>query len=391
MRSNQAVSAVHVDGVRYTVTHTVFRFEVNGSKKAVVVEVRGNDPWVPAIEDNKTEELGPRLVANSLEASDLAMAQALAEFGSDEELVEVFRGLERRPPDCSVSCCTHYPAMRAHLEKQYDGLEKGATRFIDQAAVVRELAKQLDPDAAGLEKGPLDLVLTIGSQNRGGVSARIDRSVRDGHATARSLYSVLDTTLRSANGNDDALRQIGSVRICAQDEALFSDERVDVESQDTVDTLQQQFEYVHRLIGRPISDRILEEQGLSGEFEADDDGHLVLKRVKPLDQTILREPSKRIRRRADDLPPAISGKIDGLAQLATLGERRGIDKLAALSRNGMQVRAAVGHLKHVLDLNREAAAKGLEPQRIAILTGFSVVDNDTGARIGGENDGPPVP
>ena len=118
-------------------------------------------------------------------------------------------------------CCTHYPAMKEALEKQYDAMEPGATEFINQAVIVRELAKQLDPDAAGLEKGPLDLALTVGSQNRGGVSATIDRSVADGDATARSLYNVLDMTLKSEKSNDEAAREIGSVRIFSQEDTRF--------------------------------------------------------------------------------------------------------------------------------------------------------------------------
>lgn len=382
-------NVVYVKGTSYTVTHSVFRFVADGGKKTVIVEGRGNDPWVPAIEGNAANERGASLVADSLEASRLAIEKACHSLRSCSKPAEVFRSLDRRPPDLSMLCCTHYPAMKASLQQQYDRMEAGVTEFINQATIVRDLAMKLDPNAAGLEKGPLDLALTIGSQNRGGVSSQVDTSIADGAATAGSLYNVLDMTLSSEKSNDAAAREIGSVRIYSQENTRIGEAEPAIESLDTVGSLQRQFEYIHRFMGTPIRDRILAEQGLEGEFDLGEDGHFLLKSVKPLAGTRLREPSERIRAGADEVPPSISGKIDALARLATLGEARGLDKIAALSDNGMQMRAAVAHLKGVLDRNRERTAKGLDPHRVGILTGFSVIDNDTGRRMGGENDGPP--
>ena len=75
----QTRNVVEVKGTKYTVTHSVFRFEDGGRKKTVIVEGRGNDPWVPAIEGNRVDELGASLVADSLEASRLATKKARSE------------------------------------------------------------------------------------------------------------------------------------------------------------------------------------------------------------------------------------------------------------------------------------------------------------------------
>ena len=380
---------VEVKGTKYTVTHTVCRFEADGKKKTVVIEGRGNDPWVPAIEGNRVDELGDALVEDSLEASRQAIRQARHQFRDDDDLDDLFGEIENRPPDFSMMCCTHYPAIKASLQKQYDGMENGVTGFIDQAAIVRELARAIDPDASALEKGPLDLSMTVGSTNRGGVHEAIDSSVGDGNATASSLYNVLDMTLGADKTNDDQARAINSVRVFAQKNAGTDHEAPSIGSRDTVGSLQDQFEYIHRFMGDPIRERILAEQGLSGEFEVDGDGHTVLKSVKAIEGTALRQPSERIRDLADGVPATVAGRIDALSRLATRGENRGIDKIAALSDTGRQLRASVAHIKEVIDANEAATARGEDPQRVAILTGFSVVDNATGDRVGGENDGPP--
>ena len=294
LQTNETRHVVEIKGTKYTVTHTVFRFEVDGRKKTVIVEGRGNDPWVPAIEGNRVDQLGASLVADSLEASKAAMEGAQRDFGSDEDLAGIFRNLARRAPDCSMLCCTHYPPMMEPLRNQYDAMGGGVTDFINQAAVVREVAKQLDVDAVAPEKGPLELVVTVGSQNRSGASASIERSIADGDATANSLYKVLDMTLAGEKGNDAAARGVGSVRIFSQEHTRHGDETAKIDSLDTIGTLQRQFEYVHQFIGLPISSRILAEQGLSGEFALAGDGNPVLKSVKPLKENLLTVDGRRL-------------------------------------------------------------------------------------------------
>src|SRR5690606_11518090 len=83
----------------------------------------------------------------------------------------------------------------------------------------------------------------------------------------------------------------------------------------------------------------------------------------------------------------ISGKLDKLGVLTRIGEARGIDKLGLFNDQGAQLRATVAQIAAVKARNGGKPMD--ERERVGILTGFSVIDNDTGARVGGENDGPP--
>src|SRR6185437_2801632 len=88
-----------------------------------------------------------------------------------------------------------------------------------------------------------------------------------------------------------------------------------------------------------------------------------------------------------NLPEGLRVSLSKAAELITTDERRGIDKIAARVDVGLQFMTAVGHLQSVI-----AANAGLDARaryRVGILTGATVIDDKTGERKGGDNDGPP--
>lgn len=211
-------------GTDYVVNHDVFQFRMNGEDKVVVLESRGNPPWVPAIEANQPQEVRERLVLESTAVTEAAISATM-----DDPAFKAFegeardKGLElercfedgRASPHISMLCCTHYPAMKQALETQFGGPESGVV-FIDQAAIVETIGKELDPSCTDPDRGPLHLVVTVGSQNYGGTPRDLKTSVPDPSATANTLFAVLQTTLEQRPTNQE-VRSIGSVTVSRKD------------------------------------------------------------------------------------------------------------------------------------------------------------------------------
>ena len=392
-KSSDAKTDPHIKLNVYTyVDHT------NHEQKTVIVENRGDPLWVPDIEGNKIGETGATLAANASAASQEAIEKALKEFGSQVSS-QVRDKLRTNTPDVSMLCCTHYPAMKEALEGEYNKL-RGGVEFLNQATIVRDLVAGIDPSAVNPESGPLDLALTIGSQNYGGTPGNLKPSIANGDATATTLFNVLDTTSggsRPDSGLNDWLK-IGSVKVFQQGSPGEPDKvnPKDISSLETKGVLQQQFELIHQFIGKPFEARILGEQGL--------------KRAPDGSLERITNPANEIEKRGvANFPVAgpridlnsdagiiyanlsgseVAGKLDKLGVLTTKGEARGIDKLALFNDQGAQLRATVARIAAVKARNGNLD-EGAMPERVGILTGFSVIDNDTLGRVGGENDGPP--
>lgn len=365
-----------IDGVVYTVTHTLIKIknESEGIDRTIVIEGRGNPPWVDAIEGAEPYN-GESLVSKSLEASQAAIARLPEDFNDVREWIS------DSSPDCSMLCCTHYPALKEDLAKLYGE----DTQFINQATIVRDIVQEKIYSGDYTEDGPLSLAVTVGSQNQGGVDARVRPSIKekDGNDKAATLLKVLQTTVADTRPNlvEEA---IGSVKIFDQGGSAKDYQQEhggDIQSLETRGTLQQQFELIHEFLGMENKDKILAEQGLVGSF--DEDGNL---RLSASEGTPLTMPSGLLEGMASRLPEPLKEPFDGLARLATLGETRGVDKISLKVDVGAQLAAATMHLADIIGANNDKELLNREP--VGILTGFTVV-SPTGERVEGENDGPP--
>ena len=203
---------IHVDRENYVISHKIMTFtHPHHPPKTLYLEGRGNPPWVPAIEkgtyadESKGEEYGGRLVANSLKASNETLKTLSVETGAPF----------KSAPDLSMLCCTHYPPIKKFLQEQYGD----KTEYLNQATIVRDIVggditsrSGEDPQiVADVEAEPLDLVITIGSQNEGGVTVPINKmqgtrsdipkSIEDPGKTREMLGTVIET-IRQGEGKN---------------------------------------------------------------------------------------------------------------------------------------------------------------------------------------------
>ncbi|PTW56630.1 glutamate racemase [Breoghania corrubedonensis] len=371
---------VRQDGQDFKISHTVYTFQAGGEEKTVVVENRGNPAWVLDIEANRADTTGPELVRSSQAASARALEGALRHFGEQgiDLSQEVLGKLETNTPEISMLCCTHYPAMTEHLNSAYG---EGVT-FINQATVVEAMAEEIDPNATNPDRGPLNLALTIGSQNYGGTPGNLKPSVPDPDATAGTLRKVLDTTLKGARqAGDNRIRDIGAVKVFMQGDPGEPEDvnPKDISSLSAKGVRQQQFELIHEFIGLAMEKEILEEQGLVKM----DDGTLRFVRDKEKPKLDKNPEAGKI---YEKFPSQLSEKLDALGDLVIQGEARGMDTIGRFNDQGAQFRAAVSQ---IIAVRQNNANPENAIQRVGVLTGFTVVDNESGERIEGENDGPP--
>lgn len=372
----------------YTITHDVIALTIDGKERTLVIEGRGNPPWVGAIEAGEKDKkpLVEESNAKSAEALKNAIDNVTLQDGNGETAKEALTALqsrERKPPDLTMLCCTHYPAMTAALKESYGA---DAT-FLNQATVVEEIVNQLGAE----NSGPLRLVLTVGSMNYGGAPGTIRPSIADGKATAEALGKVLEQTMNSQGSN--AERSLGSVKVFAQGGRRGATQ-MEIDAYDKLDTHQRSFELLHRMMvtADKARSRFYADQNLKDNpsFTPGSDEPPFLfaaneRRTKPV-QPNLSRLSNDARDIMEKLDGGLGRKLGRLGVLMTLGETRGIDRIAPLNDQGAQLTAATAHLMDVIKSNeeKEEGAK----QRVGILTGFTVVDADR-KRVQGENDGPP--
>lgn len=227
----------------YTITHDVIALTIDGKERTLVIEGRGNPPWVGAIEAGE-EDKKPSLVeesnAKSVEALKNAIDNVPVQDGNGETAKKALTALqsrERKAPDLTMLCCTHYPAMTAALKESYGA---DAT-FLNQATVVEEIVNQLKAE----NSGPLRLVLTVGSMNYGGAPGTIRPSIADGDKTAAALGKVLEQTMNSQASNVE--RSLGSVKVFAQGGPRGATQ-MEIDAYDKLDTHQRSFELLHRMM-----------------------------------------------------------------------------------------------------------------------------------------------
>lgn len=369
------------DYLEFKVSHTVYKLDANGEQKTIVVENRGNPAWVPDIELGRVEDSGPELVKDSQLVSEYASARAneyFSEIGVD--LSADIRGkLVSNTPEISMLCCTHYPAMKEYLSAAYGD----DVKFINQATVVRDIVEDIDPNAVDPENGGTQVAMHIGNMNPGGTSAKIRNSEVDLERNADIVRRVITRTQEDARkAGDNRVPASNSVKAFAHGEAGEPEDvnPKDISRLDAKGVVQQQGEVIVKLLGMLIGDRILLEQG----YEYNDKGDLEYtgEKVGPkLDKNPDAEE------RFEKASSKWSETISEFGTVMASGEDRGIDKIAARNHQGRQITAVIAHLDAFFERNK---GKSLDQrERIGITTGFAVVDNVTGKRIEGENDGPP--
>ncbi|MEI2384470.1 glutamate cyclase domain-containing protein [Breoghania sp. JC706] len=405
-----------------TITHHVISLKLNGEERTIVVEGRGNQPWVKAVEGGTVETEGAELVRVSNENSAAALGKSIEHLKSDTPregadpakaagILDAMRGNNDRrvgnegnegvTPDLSMLCCTHYPAMKGALEASYGG---GASQFINQASIVAtlvsdDLGVQYDENA-----GPLDLALTVGSMNYGGANETIRPSIANGLTSATVLANVLQRTMDDAGGNE--VNALGSVKVFHQNlenDQAEKDVRIS-NSATNAGSYQEAFELLHQMMvtGNDEIERFYAEQNLARNpafglpldnpnFDPEAPRFTFVPNerlsapIGPRTENMTETAQQRSTALEDTDMPA---KLQKLGTVMTLGETRGIDKIAPLNDQGAQLRAATAQLMDVVIRNRDVGNIG-DREPVGIMTGFTVVNNDTRARVEGENDGPP--
>jgi hypothetical protein len=379
--SEFAVTTAPTSTGAYVISHDVLTFKKDGVTRSIVIEGRGNPPWVDAIEAGSIEtEQGAKLTGDSNTHSRLALEQAIDKTGGPAKAV-LAKLQDRTAPNLSMLCCTHYPAMQASLETAYTGSE---VAYINQATIVRELAGELDPESTRPDGPPLDLVLTVGSMNYGGAPGSIRPSIADGGTTAATLLGVLDKTITASGSN--STRALGSVQVFAQG-GKMPVTGPEIRHYQSTPMLQHGYELLHKYIAGSKGPEVLADSGVRRVTGArSDEAPFVAidssKTVKPVLTKV-----DGLAAAMDRVTPDLGMKLDRLGVLTTLGETRGVDKIAAMNDQGAQLKAAAVHLATVISSNKSPDLIKKEP--VGILTGFTVVDNYTRKRVGGENDGPP--
>ncbi|WP_170122201.1 glutamate cyclase domain-containing protein [Breoghania corrubedonensis] len=406
-----------------TITHHVISLRLNGEERTIVVEGRGNQPWVKAVEGGTVAAEGADLVRVSNENSEAALGNSIAQLRSNTPregtdpakaagiLAAMLGDNGRRvddeggqgvKPDLSMLCCTHYPAMKDALVASYG---EDASQFIDQATIVRDLVHDdLEVPVDGNQE-PLELALTVGSMNYGGADEKIRPSIANGFTSANVLADVLEQTMDGDSSN--VVRSLGSVKVFHQNDNgganVAKDARISNASTQG-GSYQEAFELLHQMMvtGEQDIKRFYESQNLAinpafGRNPESPDFNPEAPRFtfvgnERRDQRIQPNPerlSEGARTHHEELDAAdMSAKLDRLGTVMTLGESRGIDKIAPLNDQGAQLKAATAQLMDVVIRNRDIADP-TEREPVGIMTGFSVVRNEDRTRVAGENDGPP--
>ncbi|MEO9968885.1 MAG: glutamate cyclase domain-containing protein [Hyphomonadaceae bacterium] len=392
-----------------TITHHVVSLTVNDAERTIVIEGRGNQPWVKAVEGGTVGNEGPDLVRASNQNSETAFGKSITQLESEgpgggraaKILTNLLTAEGRRidgqegegaAPDLSMLCCTHYPAMTSALDASYGG----TSSFINQATIVRDLVSDdlnvpFDDNA-----GPLDLAVTVGSMNYGGADESIRPSIANGFTSANVLANVLQQTMDGDSSN--VQNMLGSVNIFHQNVDDETPKDVRIKNQSTQGgSLQETFELLHQMMvtGEAEINRFYADQNLALNPKFGKDPEAPRFNFVPNDrrQTQIAPDKTKLSQKALDYETAmnldrIGHSLDTLGTVMTLGETRGIDKIAPLNDQGAQLRAATAQLMDVVIRNR-TVENPTEREPVGIMTGFSVVNNDDRTRVGGENDGPP--
>ena len=264
----------------------------------------------------------------------------------------------------------------------------GESEFLDQADVVKDIVDGLRRQSAEPtqvlpepEMDDLDLVITVGSQNAGGVIVPINPDL--------AIRSDIPKSIEDIAGKEAMLSAtINAARAASGDNTSA---KISIKTQDEAGGLQNCFEALHRLIALRNAESIMIEQGYLGTFEATKDGRIsVWTSFESRDTATPWGPRKEPRSgfaKFEMIDKATRNQIENLAAIIVTGESRGVDKFAARVNVGSQLLAATAEIGSLI--NRNKARTPAERERIGIVTGFTVIDNATGESRGGEKRRPP--
>ena len=375
-------------GSKYRVDQHIYVFKNDkGAEKILYVEGRGNPPWVREIEAGTHLENGPTLVDQAKSAS----AEALQENCKDEKFAN-HSGAFQKSPNLELLSCTHYPAIQPFLETQYksDKRDGKSTEFLNQAMIIKEIAKDLDGKVVSDDElEPLDLVITVGSEKENTVDpyltmmsrhsreqitipTSVKPGVPDPESTKRTISNVIDATMKQAGVNNREFK-------------------ITLHKQNGVGQHQGDYELLHRFLGLLNGDAIMREQFYECDIgDWSKDGTPAFTNFRRFGDQPLITPAKGAE--AATINKAIpDGRartaIGKVARLITTGENRGVDRLAARVDVESQLLASTAAVLSLIQDNKEKPRAERRPA--AILTGFTVIHNEDGERVGGENDGPP--
>lgn len=339
-----------------SINKTILNYKnAEGDTKTLGLQSRGNPAWVPVIEAGTLDQHVDRLVNDSRSNSD--QLKFTGEGASAKNAL--FDG----SPDLSMLCCTHYPAMRSALSDSYGE----QTNFLSQDGVVAKMVDNFKGEVGVTPETPISVTLGSASLTSAELSdkQRVIQSVVGDHRPVtvgqntpevQAGYEATHKDIEfnrpgegrnfSPDGQVLHVRDSGVHTAWKQNKAdLNPGKRADAQFLGSIpaDSLSQQ----------SISDavKLLKDKGLSNGG------------VRSLLTT-----------------------ISQIGRLMTGGEARGLDILASKQEPGAQLFNAAVDMASVFDFNAGKASS--DKQNIAIMTGFTVVDND-GNKVAGENDGPP--
>lgn len=338
-----------------TITHHVISLTLNNEQRSIVIEGRGNQPWVNAIEASASEAFKEELVERSNKNSANALEGATNSLGEGrKDAAGILNKLQKNgnKPALTMLCCTHYPAMKTALADSYGN----NCTFINQAEIVENIVSDIQKKKQ--DDGPLHLSLTVGSMNYGGAAGEIRPSIADGNKTAETLGRVLEQTMQDRYSHLD--RQLGSVKVFSQGERRGVTQNA-IEAYEHGNSYQRDFEMLHTLLVTNDADieRFYKDQNLKKNDTYTIEGEKPPFVFAPNEtrKDPIQPRTEKLSESANELynkmEPTLAQNLSDLAVLMTLGEERGLDKIAPLNDQGAQMKAAIAHLMSVVSKNNE--------------------------------------
>lgn len=359
----------------------IFTNKETGKIKEALIQNRGDSSWVNAVEGNKTSIYE----ALAVEAQDLARKLSLESKTDQQFHIEFYKNFSNTP-DLTMLCCTHFPAFRTTLTKMYEEQGARSPQFLQQDEVALRIAANILAgkfDKAFVEKmlqqpeeGASILRVTLGDHRLSGDSLRQTKAVLD--IIYQGLKEVHVTPLDQSRGIDyanihkqmefDTAQRPGSAY-------KHADKTTGIHTkwkQDKTNPDPQKRADAHIVAGTPTSSTA--QVSITKALD-------LFPLVTSVDPT-----GKPSRTRATTGVRKLFSTIAQLGRLGTLGEDRGISILGIKYDPGQSLIEAAGMMAQIVKENRQGPQA--VQRSVGIVTGFTVVDAH-GAKISGENDGPP--
>jgi len=352
------------------VTNGIMTFTRNGNDevKLVYLQNRGNPAWVPAIEKNETEHFTTLIHESTGQAKRISLAATNPSLVFNQDFYNQFDGV----PDLTMLCCTHYPAMREAIIAYYKTVDTDKQSiFLQQDQVVTTMVENITKQEfvsssnsiANIIIGNIDLpeekrqqkLAVLGTLYGGQKTPNIQIITQENSNLFLSELATLNFT-QALHTKYEGEKPLGHFQLREEDAGINSFWVQDRDNQ--VPHLR-----CHAVFRTGISPKEISQKSL--------------------------QPALALFGAADQRPMTLIRRlfltISQIAWLGTLGERRGIGALALRHDPGHQMFSAAGRMAQLARHNNHTPDNR---QQAAIVTGFTVVD-DEGGKICGENDGPP--